>query len=389
MITASKLELARLCPGHASLPQHDSRSVDAEAGVERHKAWEVDITAGRIPEELDERWPDVVWESEVPFAWDMATGHGRQLVKGQHRDYAGLGPFEIAGTADVVGRGPHQLVVVDRKGFDRVPAAVANLQTGIAALAFASIHHRDVVQVGIYYEAAPFDVAELDVFSLEAMAETIRLVMRTSASDKALNEGEHCKYCPAFGSCPKKQKLALEVMTETPDERLAMLLPLRDDATAANAYAFAERLRELLKRLDAAVYARANEAPIPLGDGLMFGKVSKLSNEKLDGDVVYAVLKELHGQEVADAAVIRSATKDRIKKALSVIGGRGQVAAMERSTMAEVRNRGGAKREMRDSFDEYPSHELKPGVSGPMLAAAAPQVDAEFDATDVQPEDRT
>ena len=355
-LTASKLVLARLCPGHVHLPQHDSRSEYADEGIARHKAWEDAIDSGHPPEELDERWPGFMWRAEIPFAWDIATGKGRQLPKGQHRDYSMLTSFEIGGTADCVGLSPNRdkLVVIDRKSFDRVPAAVANLQVGIAALALSSSEAGITdVEVGIYYEAAPFDVAQLDEFSLAVFAETIREVVKNSASSKELREGEHCRWCNAFPSCPKKQSLALEVMTETADERLAMLLPLNDDATAARAYEFAERVRMLLKRLDAALYARASEAPIPLGEGRMFGKVDKLSNETLSGDIVWNVVKELHGQAIADAAVVRTATKTRLKEALGFAGGKGKVAAMERTVLDAVRAAGGAKREMKTTIDEY------------------------------------
>jgi hypothetical protein len=143
------------------------------------------------------------------------------------------------------------------------------------------------------------------------------------------------------------------------DNRVEMLLPLHDDAAAADAYEFSKQLGMLKKRIDQAIYARAAERPIPLPNGMMLGKVQTLGNEKLDGEIVWTVLRERYGQAIADAAVQRTVTKKRLKEALTLKGAKGQVADMERQVLAEVKNKGGIRQEPKTEIDVYPAKQLK------------------------------
>jgi hypothetical protein len=70
---------------------------------------------------------------------------------------------------------------------------------------------------------------------------------------------------------------------------------------------------------------------------------------------VYDVIKAKHGQSIADAAVVRSATKKRLKEALSLAGGKGQVASMERAVIDEVRAKGGIENKLKEAIREYPA----------------------------------
>lgn len=350
MITASRLALAKACPGHAHLPHQDVSTPDAEAGTRRHKEWEDRINAGDIPEELDERWPGASWRSEVPFAFDVSTGRGRELPKGAPRDYSDARPFEVCGTADVVGRWSGELIVIDKKSFDRVPAAIENLQTGIAAVALSRAHKVDVVHVGIWYEVQPFDVVTFDVFDLDAMAIEIRRVVEHPSRE--LTEGAWCKHCPAQESCVKKQRLAIEVASGAAETRIN-LANLDDDEVAADAYDFANRLRLLLRRLDARLYARAGERPIALRGGKMFGRVVSQGNRQLDGRIAYDVIKELHGVEVADRAVTLEATQAGIEAALKDALPRGSATAAKAKVMMQLDARGGVKQRTASRIEEY------------------------------------
>jgi hypothetical protein len=367
MITASKIGLAHACPSFAALPHLEEKHAGQDEGNERHEEREAIINNGGIPEGLADRWPDYLWRAEVAFAFDVATGIGREIGSGLDRNY-NAGPFEIAGTADVVGRGPcDELVIVDWKSYDPgVPRAAVNGQLHTLGLAACRTYGRNSAEVAIHHEVRALDVALLDEMDLEAFHVDLQAIMAavTSARSRArageqltFSPGAHCRYCPAFHACPVQRELTTQVNTGEAEVRAEFLMPLATDEGAREAYEFAQRVRMLLKRLDGAIYARAGERPIPLANGRMLGRVTRPGNEKLDGDVVYAVIKEKHGQAIADAAVIRSATKTRLKEAL-VFAGAKSVAAAERELLAEVRSRGGATKETKTVIEVYEQQRL-------------------------------
>jgi hypothetical protein len=369
VITASRIELVKRCVGSHALPHRDAHEHEVADGKDRHATQEESINAGDVPAEYTERWPGMTWRAEVKFAYDIVTGDGRELGVGNDRDYSTAHPTEVCGTADVVGLSDRLIVIVDRKGFDpSVSRAAQNAQVHLAALAFSRAHGIDDAHVAIHHEVRPLDVAELDMLDLDAFAVEVRDIFHAAAAAREayaqgapleLNEGKWCRWCPAFDACPKKRALVQMVASNAADDQVEMLLPLNSDEGAAMAYDFAQRLRMLLKRVDAAIYARAAERPIPLPNGMMLGKVQTLGNERLDGDIVYEVIKARHGQAIADAAVERTATKKRIREALGFVSGKGQLAAMERSVLDDVRARGGAKREPKETIEEYPAKQLK------------------------------
>lgn len=364
MITASKLELAMECPAAFALPHSDVRvhGSDPERGRERHREKEEAIKAGRIPESLEARWPGYAWQAEVKVFYDLANDVGGIHGYGNDRGYENRGPFVVFGTADAVGVSPSgEVVVVDFKGFNEQTRVHSNPQLSILALALARHFRVTKVDVAIDPEVGAMDVAKLEAMDLDAFAaeasNALSVVVRAQDAHRnglplALKEGKHCTFCPAYAACPQKQALALTLKGDP-----ALRLSLDDDKDAADAYEFARRVRELLKRLDAAVYARASQRPIPLADGRMLGQVSKQGNEKLDGDVVWSVVAERHGRDIADTAVIRTATKTRLKEALS-FAGVASAAKAEREILETVRARGGASRKELTAVEVYEPQKL-------------------------------
>lgn len=377
MITASRLEIARECPGFSALPHVDTPTPDTEDGRVRHAVQQAEIEAGVVPSALLERWPDLAesWRAEVKFAIDLVTGEGRELGIGTDRDYSDARGevFTICGTADAIAIGDDVVVVVDKKRFNPdVTRPAQNAQLHIAALALCRAHKKERAEVAILHEVRGLEVAELDVLDLDTFAAEAKQILEDATRARwaarngdqlPLREGPWCRWCPAFAACPKKLALKKEVdahpIVVSPD---APMLPFRDDDDAANAYEFADRVRMLLKRLDAALYARAAERPIPLRSGKLFGKVVKEGNEKLDGATVYAVVREKHGQGIADTAVVMSATKTRLKEALDLAGVKNKAGA-ERAVLEEVRARGGSRRDQKETIDEYdpPAAQLAAG----------------------------
>jgi hypothetical protein len=364
VITSSRLEIARLCPGAFALDHVDESTPEAEAGTARHSQREAEINSGNVPAVLTERWPDLEWRAEVAFAYDVATGLGRELGQNIGRGYATAGatPFEVCGTADVVGYGRGKLVILDWKSFDpNVSRPGQNAQLHILALAASRAYGLTAAQVAIHHEIRGLDVAALDELDLDAFASEVRDITASVAKARQdhragtpvqFTTGQHCRYCPAFHACPKQKALVLELASGAADKRVEMIVPLADDESAADAYEFSRQIGLLKKRLDAALYARAQERPIPLRSGKMFGPVEKLSNEKLDGDIVYQVVKAKHGQVIADTAVERHATKTKLREALGFVDAK-SVAAAEREILEAVRAAGGATREKKTEIAEY------------------------------------
>lgn len=348
-ITASKLELGMLCPSFAALPHSDTRvhGSDPERGKAEHEEHEATIASGSVPEDLATRWPGYTWSAEVKVFYDLANDVGGTVGQGSDRGYEDRGPFVVFGTADVVGTNGTRFVVVDRKGFNEQTPAHRNPQVLILALAVSRWMGLREGDVAIAPKMGAIDAAEvggleLDAFAAQAKEALVAVVRAQEARFNGIpltfNEGRHCLYCPATAACPAKQALALQLRNEP-----ALRLDLTKDADAADAYDFAQKVRQLLKRLDGALYARAAERPIPLNDGRVFGQVVKPGAEKLDGDTVWRVVAEKHGRDIADTAVIRSATKTRLKEALQFAGVE-SVAAAERDVLRAVRDAGGATR---------------------------------------------
>ncbi len=62
------------------------------------------------------------------------------------------------------------------------------------------------------------------------------------------------------------------------------------------------------------------------------------------------MIREQHGQEIADAAVERKASQAGIKRGLEFVNG-GSSAL--KTVMDEIKKRGGAKREEGEAIEEY------------------------------------
>lgn len=373
MITGSKVGLARACEGAFAVEQLEEKNEWQDGGNERHDERDDAIKRGDVPEVLTSRWPRYTWRSEVKFAIDVATGVGRELTAPGKRNYSEATPFDVCGTADVVGtKEGAPLIIGDWKSFDpNVPRAQVNAQLHIAALALGRAWGCSEAEVFIHHEVRPLDVAAIDEMDLDAFFAELRDIVQKAAAAKQryragepvkFTTGSHCRWCAGFNACPEQAKLVQLVKSEAADTQVELLMPLHDDVSAAAAYELSQRLGMLKKRLDAAIHARAAERPFLVKPGVMFGKVQARGNERIDGDVAYDVIRGLHGQHIADAAVERATSKKAIKEALSLKGARGQVAEMERVVLGEIRGRNGVTYKTTEKFEEYPAQQLKAGA---------------------------
>lgn len=379
MITSSKLEIVRQCPDAFALPQSETRNAYQDAGNERDAVYCAAINAGDIPDQLLAQWRGATWRTQVRYAFDIDTGVGRELPAGEHRDYSMVREREICGTADVVGRRGELVIVGDVKSNDpNVPRAAVNAQVHIGALALSRAYGLVDAHVFIDHLLRPFDVAELDLFDLDAFAVEAKRIMDVAAegvlaySDetRALNlrTGSWCRWCASFDACPKQQALSIEVRSGAAANRVELLIPFRDDDSAADAYEFLGRIKMLSKRLGEALAARAIERPIPLPSGKVYGQVKDTSNERLDGAKTHKVIVELYDRETADAAVEMHATKKRLGEALKARVPKGAAAEATRKVLARVKLAGGVEQKDKVSLEEYDPGDQR--AIGPRSAGA-------------------
>jgi len=373
--TASNFERVRRCPASAALPQINCTSQWAQDGIDGHAALQKFVELVRqgedpvcairaVPTEWRPICDSVAYlakhlRSELAFAYNVANGEGRVLGVNLDRQYK-LNDCEVAGTADLAGTVEGVAIVIDLKtGWGEVTRPDINPQLRILALMAARAWGCDRAKVAILtgHEGAEpsWRWAELEAWDLDEVAaqaaDTFNAVSRArenmvfGSETPSVTEGSWCKYCPAAPVCPAKTALIRRLASGAEGDELEMMLPL-DRRTAGIAWERLGHAKQLLKRVEAACHAYLDEeGQIDLPSGKTLRKVITEGNERLDGEVVYSVTRELCGADIADGAVERRATKSRLEEALREKLGRGAAAQM-RTVLDEVRKRGGALKPM-------------------------------------------
>lgn len=376
--TASSLGRVIACPGSEALPHLHRTTEDAEAGTWRH--WYLEhigkigavLALEGVPkkyqamcEAIDLEGLPLKLASEVAFAYNWKTGEARELGRGLHRNYSMCTPDEIPGTIDAVGLSPASIYLGDYKGWALVKAR-DNAQLLFAALCGTKVFDRDTAEMEIINVRGSDNwrsKATVDVFDLAVFADKLRDTMTIVEAVKGgavLNpsvvEGDHCRYCPAYDSCPAKTKMLL-VMAGGES------LPTLNKDSAKKAYETWQAMKSLTQIAGARIYAYAENNPIELDDGIVFGPHETLGKESIEGDAAYELLRKRLGQPYADEAVSRKATKTGITSAVrmakkdDVISGT-QKAEIE-SLLTELRASGAAIRKPSTVVEE---HRQKPAA---------------------------
>ena len=381
--TGSAFERVRACPASAALPQINTTSEWAETGLDGHgslnalvRAINGGVSVAEALERVPDEWSALCgavaqhvkpWalRSEASYAYNVATGAARFLGCDLERRYH-LGPFEVACTLDLDGQDKDAAVVIDAKtGHGDVTPAERNQQLRFQALCAArarGLDHARVALLRCTEGGSPrWDWAHLEVWDLDATAqEVLDAFTQVSAALIDVNagrvpdvtEGGHCKYCPAAPVCPAKTSLIRQMADLTAFEGAEFLKPLSPEQ-AGIAYRRLQAFKALAKPIEAAIMAALEErGELPLPDGKVLRRVLVPGNEALDGDVVHQVVTELHGRDIADAAVERKATKKRLKDALQMATVRGGTSEAERRVLDEVRKRGGASKGTKRELEE-------------------------------------
>ena len=372
-ITASALQRIMICPPSAVLTrgeQESAPSADADRGRALHLAAE-----GNLDEVDEEHRAEAEildldlsgWElQEQAFAYDVATGRGRLLdVTGRDYGAAGLSPFEIPGTADLMS--PARVGDL-KSGFRDVAPPAENPQLLVAAAANADIFGVTEVEVVIIdirdpanprHRSATVDTFELEIFrdQLNQMQLDVAAARQKHGKGQFLPvvEGDHCRYCPAMMSCPAKQNMLERISSGDMSNEIVMTWAALTPANARRAYEQRQMVQMVLKEMDRRLYAYAAETPIELGNGKVFGKRTKMGNESIDGHVAWTTIKEAFGVEVAEQACGFTATKKSIRDALRTIAGKGELSKKEKLILEAIRERGGASRKETTTVDEHRS----------------------------------
>lgn len=374
--TASGLPRADLCPTSCALPQ--SKTVGdqwSNAGQVVHRFLEIVPTLGRDEAllqvhsdlrpvcellELDKLPTDPkAFAAEVAFAWDFRTGAAHELGRGLERNYAGVSPTEIAGTADVVALTADGGVYVGdyKYGFSHTlhtPHPKRNLQLRFLALAAARAYHRDHAIVEIIRLQADGvswkERAELDAFDLADTAERVReLVVRIDRAAATMAAGAwpevvagpHCRYCPAYTWCPEQTRL-LQQLAQAPGVAMTEVSAQLTAEGAARAYRAYRTIKALIDHVGEQLHSYSTVHPIDLGDGLVYGPL-ETRREQVDGAVARTVLAEIHGQVVADAACEWNSSKRAIEDALRPVAQKTgeKITRLKKAALAAIDERGG------------------------------------------------
>jgi hypothetical protein len=378
--TASKLPLALTCPASAVLPQVYTRWAAGEDGGARHEALERRV-GGVVQDETPEvrEWlasiddetlaPLVDSGSEVTFSWRPDTGEARLVGSHLERAY----PEEdgvIFGTADYcssIDLADDWVEVADLKtGNGDVEPVGRNAQLRFLAMAAARWGEVSKARIGILHatgERTWWEWADLDAFELENVAVELRRLTKRigqARDDVAagrmphLTVGEHCRWCAARHGCPARVAMAQRLAGE-PEAVVRNLKALLTPETAKLALDRWRAASAALKEVGSALYAYAAEAPIPLGDGRVWGPVTSY-RQTIDAAKAWPVLVGLWGADAARAAMRLETSKAGIGRGLEVAGGAGPKAARLRSVMDALDAAGavGSK-----AVTEYEEHEVK------------------------------
>ena len=344
-VTMSGLARAEACPVSTRLPQVHRIGTAAAAGsavhlflwraaeVGRERALELTSEEYRARceaiylEKLPHGTRDA-WSYEVGFAYDIVTD-GAEMFASTGRDYSAHAG-KLCGTADVVGIVGSEVAVLDVKtGWADLGKPAENLQLLAYAVAAARVSGASSATVGCIYlrdETPHYDVAQLDSIALDAAAARIAQVVEAVAvvaSDAEPNEGTHCKYCPAFTSCPAKIGLMREGAGEW----------VLDATTAPKALARLEAVEEAAARMRAALVEYAEVTSIVVGDRTFGLKLT--TRESVDVAVAKEVLSRVGGL----AAIEESTSKAAIGRALGFTGKKLAAIIDELRTAGAIRAR--------------------------------------------------
>lgn len=284
---------------------------------------------------------DPAWvRAEVPLAYHVARGRGRELARKHHRDYSQVRDGELVGTPDLVFGRDDALFVVDWKtGRYRAGAEPrADGQLRALALFAARAYGFDEVMVS-FAQVDPAGVwvtdATLDELDLLAVREELRTIVgRIGKPQSAVPEpGQWCRgnYCPIVAGCPATAKTLAAVEAASELGR-PFSVEIQSAEHAAWTLERVEAAAAALEQIKAAVKEFARHTPIPCADGKVY---MAREQERQTINLTPEAMVVLGKYSLTDA-VDTSIKKAGIKRAIKASAPRGKASAIERQLMAEL-----------------------------------------------------
>lgn len=222
-IGASSMYRWSQCPGSVKLSEgiESTPSKYAEEGTKAHELAAKWLAAGRMnyrDKDYDTEMKEHV-ETYFNTVWDDA--HGNDILVEQHFDLSSIHPG-LYGTADAVVYDPTSKIlrVYDLKyGAGILVDVNENPQLqyyGLGALLHTKFPAAEVELVIVQPRANHVDGAvrrwRFKSFELvEFASELENYAKKTTEKNAPLVEGDHCRFCPAVGICPKLKETALSV----------------------------------------------------------------------------------------------------------------------------------------------------------------------------------
>jgi hypothetical protein len=402
MPSASRLQLATMCPASQALPHVDSHHEAGDEGNDLHELLRRSLTDKNwTATDAQMKWRDAVLETigdrfppdvsaELAFGFDTATGatipHGAAIGRNYPQS-----PTVINGSVDYVAVGTDKALAIDLKtGLADVAAVHRNQQLRFAALvvgawtglpAQTAILHaprdgrRPWWEWGPTYDA--LDLVEVgDVF--KAMAARITDARRDVAAGKTprLTTGKHCEHCPARLRCPAQVELVSR-WAGKPVEAKRELEQLMDVETAGLAWARVEAVEAAVKEAKRQLYAFASVQPFPLADGRIVGKHREKSQRlEVDAEKARAWLLANSTPAVAEAAIemVPSTSKTRIWDAVSAATPRGKKRDVADALVERMKADGVLVEKWTDTVGPY-----DPRDSSTQAVTDAPRLEATTD----------
>jgi RecB family exonuclease len=370
----SGLERADVCAPSTTLPQRREvyERTDAVRGNVIHDYLRDVRDLGlvealrRAPEEWRDRLAAIEVErlpacepekflAEVELAYNPVEDRALVMVRDEagklawSGERAELGPDWIAGRPDVFAVLADRVVVLDYKtGWKRFAPAARVHQLRGYAVALARFFGKDLATVGIVRVRPDgscwYDQGDLSTMDLDLTARRMRAALensRQAPDPAAIVEGDHCRYCPAFESCPAKLQLIREVAAGISDDALDQAVandPVKAVRWAQRAEQLAERVKERAGELAEAT------GGIDMGDGTFFGP-RPYGRTYIDATKAAPVIAERFGEDIALAAVKPSMTQESLKSALQIHKKRtpgARIGELHENTMEALREAGAA-----------------------------------------------
>lgn len=230
-IGASSMHRWAACPGSVRLSANieNKTSEYAEEGTLAHDiAAKILVDPGEKVVATDDMWENVKVYTEYVQEVVRKAGPGAMLLVEKKFDLTKIYPG-LFGTADAVVFEPMSKIlhVIDLKYGQGIPVEVveageANVQLmyyGLGALIEtgfpASAVKLTIVQPRCPHSDGPIrshTVNALDL--LDFAADLVMYAKKTEDPNAPLNPGDHCRFCPAAGTCPAIHNKALAVATQ-------------------------------------------------------------------------------------------------------------------------------------------------------------------------------